>query len=77
MQRFWGKGYGTEGALALKEQARSKLAAHRLYATAMSANHSSIRIMEKIGLRLERTFVDSDAYWAKAVELVEYSLMLE
>jgi RimJ/RimL family protein N-acetyltransferase len=75
-QRFWGKGYGTEGALALKECA-TKRGARRLYATAMSANAASIRIMNKIGLILERTYVDADDYWGQPTELVEYALHLD
>ena len=75
-QRFWGKGYGTEGALALKERART-LGARRLFATAMSKNTSSIGIMKKIGLTLERTYVDPDEYWGQPTELVEYASQLD
>ena len=74
-QRFWGKGYGTESAMALKLYAL-KRGAHRLYATTVSANIASIRIMEKIGLALDRTYVDADEYWSQPTELVEYSCVL-
>lgn len=76
-QRFWGNGYGTEGAIALKARAASELGAHRLYATAMSENQASIRIMQKIGLNLERTYIDANEYWTKPVELVLYSLRFQ
>lgn len=72
---FWGKGYGTEGALALKEYA-IKRGARRLYATAMSANVASIGIMKKIGLTFVRTYVDGDNYWGQPTELVEYAMHL-
>ena len=74
-QRFWGKGYGTEGALALKKRA-TKLGARRLYATAMSTNTASIGIMKKVGLTLERTYIDTDKYWGQPTEVVEYALQL-
>lgn len=74
-QRFWGKGFGTEGALALKERATIS-GARRLYATAMSTNISSIGIMKKIGLTFERKYIDTDEYWGQPTELVEYALQL-
>lgn len=55
-RRYWGMGYGTEASLALVERARSQFGARRIYAEAMTGNHASIRIMEKIGLSLEKTF---------------------
>ncbi len=75
---FWGKGYATEGALALIEKARTKIGAHRVFATAMSENLQSIRIMEKIGLQLERKFMDTDEYWGeKPVSVVQYAVIFK
>ena len=52
----WGKGYATEGSRALIELAFRELGARRVYATTMSVNIASRRVMEKAGLRFVRTF---------------------
>ncbi|MEV4223122.1 GNAT family N-acetyltransferase [Nonomuraea sp. NPDC049725] len=51
----WGKGYATEGSLALIDRAFS-LGARRVYAETMTVNRGSRRVMEKCGLRFVRTF---------------------
>lgn len=53
----WGRGYATEGSLALLERAFTEWGARRVYAETMAVNHASRRVMEKIGMTLERTFV--------------------
>ncbi|MDO9629559.1 MAG: GNAT family N-acetyltransferase [Acholeplasmataceae bacterium] len=50
-QEFWGKGYITEAALALKEFAIIELKVKKLIAHCDSRNISSMRVMEKIGLK--------------------------
>lgn len=53
----WGKGYATEGARALVRKGFGELGTARVSATALAANHASIRVMEKAGLRFERDYV--------------------
>lgn len=74
-KRHWGKGYGTEASRALMEKARAQFGARRLFATAMPGNRASIRIMEKLGLRLEKTYTEIEAS-GKGIDLVLYSLEL-
>lgn len=52
----WGRGFATEGSLALIQHAFAKLGARRVYAEAMAVHSASRRVMEKAGLRLVRTF---------------------
>jgi RimJ/RimL family protein N-acetyltransferase len=52
----WGKGYGTEGSLALIGKAFAELGVARVVATTMAVNIASRRVVEKAGLRLVRTF---------------------
>ncbi|MGW6502106.1 GNAT family N-acetyltransferase [Nonomuraea angiospora] len=52
----WGKGYATEGSLALIDKAFRELGARRVYAQTMAVNVRSRRVMEKCGLRFARTF---------------------
>ncbi len=53
----WGKGYATEGSKALISKGFSELETQRVMAVALAANVASIRVMEKVGLKLEKRFV--------------------
>ncbi|OUL18940.1 GNAT family N-acetyltransferase [Nostoc sp. T09] len=48
----WGKGYATEVSKALITKGFSELGTQRVLAVALAANSASIRVMEKIGLKL-------------------------
>jgi RimJ/RimL family protein N-acetyltransferase len=52
----WGHGYATEGARALIDRGFTELGARRIVATTMTVNAASRRVLEKLGLRLVRTF---------------------
>ncbi len=54
-KKFWGKGFGTEAARRILEYAFAELDAERVVAVARPENSSSIRVMEKIGMRFART----------------------
>ena len=51
---FWSKGYAVEAARAVKEYAREVIGLKRLVAISDPANESSIRVLEKIGLKFEK-----------------------
>jgi RimJ/RimL family protein N-acetyltransferase len=75
----WGHGYATEGSRALIRKAFEELGARRVYATTMSVNVASWRVMEKAGLRYVRTF---HGEWPERIEGdeqgdVEYALSRE
>ncbi len=55
LPRFWGKGYALESATAMLEHARSDLGLARVVAITSPDNESSIRLLEKLGLKLETT----------------------
>ncbi|MFD5829567.1 GNAT family N-acetyltransferase [Lentzea sp. NPDC060358] len=55
-REFWGRGYATEGALALIERGFTTGDVQRVVATTMFVNAHSRRVMEKCGLRHVRTF---------------------
>jgi RimJ/RimL family protein N-acetyltransferase len=65
----WGKGYASEGSLALVAKAFLELGARRVYATTMVVNEGSWRVMEKAGLRFVRRFV---ADWPDRIEGEEH-----
>lgn len=49
-KEFWGRGYATEGSIALIQKAFEELGAQRVVATALVANAASTRVMEKLGM---------------------------
>jgi RimJ/RimL family protein N-acetyltransferase len=52
----WGKGYATEGSVALIRKGFTELGVERIYAETLAVNAGSRRVMEKAGLRYIRTF---------------------
>jgi RimJ/RimL family protein N-acetyltransferase len=55
-RRYWGKGLATEGARASLHYGFDHLKLERIMAAALLDNNASRRVMEKIGLRYEKTF---------------------
>jgi RimJ/RimL family protein N-acetyltransferase len=82
----WGKGYATEGARALIRKGFTELSVQRVVATTYQDNLASRRVMEKLGMRLVRTFrmtsvdlINADTYHLTSLDLwdgddVEYAL---
>ncbi|MER7014163.1 GNAT family N-acetyltransferase [Saccharopolyspora sp. NPDC000359] len=52
----WGRGYATEGAIALVRTGFTEFGLRRISGQAMSVNTGSRRVLEKAGLRYVRTF---------------------
>jgi RimJ/RimL family protein N-acetyltransferase len=55
----WGRGYATEGSLALVATAFADPRVHRVIARTMAVNSASRRVMEKAGLRFARSYHES------------------
>lgn len=55
LPRFWSKGYAFESASAVMAYGRSVLGLERIVAITVPDNESSIRLLEKLGMRFERT----------------------
>ena len=56
LERSWGSGYAYESAAAVMDYARTSLGLNRIAATTAPGNRGSVRVLEKLGLRFERTF---------------------
>jgi RimJ/RimL family protein N-acetyltransferase len=54
LPEFWGKGYAFEAAAAVMEFGKSAFGLERIVAVVSTENYSSIKVLEKIGLRFER-----------------------
>jgi len=53
----WGKGFATEGAVALLEHGFTRVGTEKISARTLARNRRSRRVMEKCGLDFERDFV--------------------
>jgi RimJ/RimL family protein N-acetyltransferase len=60
LEKYWSKGYARESAEAVLDHARNTLGLDRIVAIVTAENYSSIRILEKVGLRFERMIRMSD-----------------
>lgn len=56
LPRFWGRGYAHEAAAAVLDYGREVLELDRIVAITSPDNAPSIRLLEKLGLRLEKSF---------------------
>jgi RimJ/RimL family protein N-acetyltransferase len=66
----WGKGFATEVSVVGVRYAFEKMAASRVIASALVANRASTRVMEKAGMRPDRSFIEP----ITGADAVEYSL---
>lgn len=77
-RRMWGKGYATEGSLALIEKAFTDWGVDKVVARTLIGNRASQRVMEKCGLVFESEFwyaIDRLPDWTKEERhAVKYAL---
>ncbi|HWM19918.1 MAG TPA: bifunctional GrpB family protein/GNAT family N-acetyltransferase [Ilumatobacteraceae bacterium] len=75
----WGKGYATEGSIALIDRGFTDLGVRRVIAETMVAHTGSRRVMEKAGMRVVRTFEQDWPYPIPGDEHgdVEYAITRE
>jgi RimJ/RimL family protein N-acetyltransferase len=57
---YWGQGFATEAAMAVRDFALTQLALPRLVSLIRPGNAASIRVAEKIGMLREREIVRGD-----------------
>ena len=56
-KQSWGKGYTTEASLALVRKSFDESDTQKIVAWALAENKASIRVMEKIGMKLQQEYV--------------------
>lgn len=54
---YWGQGLATEAATAVLNYAKEELGIRRVMATVQSENTASIRVIEKLGMSRDQTFL--------------------
>jgi ribosomal-protein-alanine N-acetyltransferase len=57
---FWGQGYITESAQAVIRFGFDELKLRRIVSTAIGGNHRSVKVMRRVGMRVERDPFDPD-----------------
>ena len=67
-RRYWGRGLATEAAQTALRDAFERVRLERIISVAMPENTASIRIMQKLGLKLECEFEN------EGVRLVRYAI---
>ena len=58
--KYWGKGLGTEAAIAVRDYAWNQLDLNRLICIIQPENNRSIRVAEKLGMKYEQNTVFMD-----------------
>ncbi len=67
--RYQRQGYATEAAKALIDDAFTRLGLRRIIATTTYDNAASIRVMEKVGMRIDKN-PDKDPAWLQVVGVI-------
>jgi RimJ/RimL family protein N-acetyltransferase len=72
---YWGCGYCTEAGHAVLEYGFTELDLNRIYATHLSRNPASGRVMQKLGMTREGLRRQHMKKWDRYEDLVEYGLV--
>lgn len=73
--QFWGKGYATEAARAILRFGFEELQMHRIYATTLSANIGSAKVMAKLGMRLEAHELEKEFIKGRWYDSLTYAIL--
>lgn len=73
-KEHWGKGLASEAAATAFQHLWEAKRIPRLTACAMPENRASIRVMEKIGLRFEKEFLERSPLTGDTIRLVMHSI---
>lgn len=55
LPKYWAKGYAYEAASAVMAYGKDKLGLNRIVGITTPDNHASAKLLEKVGLRFERS----------------------
>lgn len=72
---WWGHGYTTEAARALRRYGFETLGLNRIYAHHMTKNPASGRVLEKAGLRREGLLRQAIRKWDRFEDVVLYAIL--
>ncbi len=72
---YWGRGYCTEAALAVRDLGFGELGLHRIEAVHLARNPASGRVMQKIGMRHEGTLREHVLKWGVFETIECYAIL--
>ncbi|MCD4846899.1 MAG: GNAT family N-acetyltransferase [Candidatus Aegiribacteria sp.] len=72
---YWGNGYCTEAAHAVMEYGFTVLRLNRIFATFMTRNPASGRVMEKLGMKSESIMRQHYKKWDKFEDMAMYGIL--
>jgi len=70
-----GRGLATEGAREMLRLGFEELRLHRIIASADARNTASLRVMERLGMRREATFVDAELFRGEWIDEIVYAVL--
>ena len=71
----WGHGYATEAARAVVQFGFAELKVHRIGAWCIADNVASVRVLEKLGLKLEGRLRDKEYFKGRWWDTLMYGLL--
>ena len=75
--KFWGSGFATEAARAVLHFGFSHMHLHRVSAWCIAENVASARVLEKVGMRLERRASDHQYFKGRWWDTLSYAISYE
>jgi len=74
---YRGEGYATEAARALISYGFEELSLHRIYADTENGNAQSLKVMERLGMRCEGHYRESEFQDGRWVDVVVYAVLAD
>ena len=71
----WGKGYATEAAKAMMDFGFRELGLHCVSSCCIADNTASVRVLERLGLRLEGRLRETDFYKGHWWDTLQYGIL--
>lgn len=72
---YWGKGYATEAAQAMVDFGFRELALHRISSWCIADNVASVRVLERLGMRLEGRLRENEYFKERWWDTLLYGLL--
>ncbi|MEJ2598649.1 MAG: GNAT family N-acetyltransferase [Anaerolineales bacterium] len=74
--QFWGMGYASEAARAVRDFGFQELGLRRIWANCLAENLASRRVLEKIGMQLEGTLRDNEYFKERYWDTCIYAILV-
>ena len=72
---YWGQGYCTEAALVIVAYGCERLNLHRIYASHLTRNPTSGKVMQKVGMIREGCLRQHEQKWGKFEDVAMYGIL--